>query len=311
MQTMRPEDDSLRKESVGRIDAAGAMKRECADVRNMLRKYLGGYVFWHQKIRIVRHLKSCAVCSSELQALRMESDTLGLLHDVNPPEGLARIGRAGASGLARLRKLLYRPLWMAAIVAVALLAWMNAAPRKGDQEIENLERSLPAASSSVPAAAPPPASQAAPAQPQPAPAAAPVPAVKAASPSARESSPAEPLEVTITPENEQAAMRRINEVMRGHASLRKLHLSDSVKEVSGKLAHDELLTFFGRISSSGKVSYSRRRLESFPADQLVPFVLVLKPGPVPAVRQPAPVEPKEYRPAAAEPAPASAQTVSP
>jgi predicted anti-sigma-YlaC factor YlaD len=38
------------------------MKKECIYTRKSLRKYLSGHVFALQKIRIERHLKSCAIC---------------------------------------------------------------------------------------------------------------------------------------------------------------------------------------------------------------------------------------------------------
>jgi hypothetical protein len=94
----------------------------------------------------------------------------------------------------------------------------------------------------------------------------------------------EPLMITISVDDEQTATRRINEVMRGHATLRSMRFSDTVKEISGSLTAKELLTFFNRIENAGKVNYSRTRLASFPAAAPVPFVMRLKTEQRPAER---------------------------
>ena len=46
--------------------------------------------------------------------------------------------------------------------------------------------------------------------------------------------------------------------MKGHARLRKLRFSDTVREVSGSLTAGELHTFFSRIEQAGRVSYSKK-----------------------------------------------------
>ena len=313
MQRMRTDDDALSRESAGRLGATDSMKRECAAVRKALRKYLLGHVFTLQKIRIQRHLKTCAVCSSEHQALRMEMNTILLLKEVNPSEGLIRHWQAVAAVAAKLKTLLYRPLWMAAIAGALVLVYVNVMDRRGDPEIESLEMSLPPPSESAPVAASSSTATVFSLPPQPASAVPPAPAPPSARKAVHEAPAAEPLLVTLTPENEQAALRRINEVMRGHAALRKLHFSDAVKEVSGSLSPGELLTFFSRVASAGKVSYSRRRFDTFPADQLIPFVMKLMPASGTAALPAAPAEPKVYRPAerTVQPAPVSAQTTSP
>jgi len=101
----------------------------------------------------------------------------------------------------------------------------------------------------------------------------------------------EPLAVSITPINETSAVRRINEVMRGHRQFRKQKFKDSEREISGKLTEEELLTFFERIKEVAKVRYNRKRLASFSDAQQVPFVLTLKAAPKTA-GTPAPARPQ-------------------
>ena len=311
MEPMRTEHDPLHKASSHKLDKASSVKRECAATRKALRKYLNGHLFKLQKMKVERHLKTCVVCSSEYQALKKEHETRRILKDITPPEGVVQHLKEGAFALAGLKKLFYRPLLLAAIVgAVALvLVTINLASRRGDPEIENLEKSLP------PAGAPTAAVASAPAATPVAPPAKPAPVQPASPLSAhrpvQEVPVGEPLVITITPENEKAAVRRINEVMRRHGSLWKLHFSDTVREISGSLPAKELLTFFNRIKSAGTVSYSRERFEAFPTAQPLPFVMKLMPAPRIADR-PAPTAPKGYKPAeATQPASAPTHTALP
>lgn len=292
------------------------MKKECAHTRKALRKYLHGHLFTPEQIRIERHLRACVVCYSEYQALKRVDETRRYLKDITPPEGVVQRVKAGVSGLAKLKKLLYRPLWVAAIIGAVALAYIYViAPRHRDLEIENLEKSLPAAAPSVSGSSQPTTTAtaaASPAQPAPvqqpiAPQPAPRPALTAAA--------VDPLSITITPDDEAAAIRRLNEVMRGHGSLRKLKFSDTVREISGSLTAKELLTFFNRIEPVGKVSYSRKRFESFPSTRPISFVLKLKsapPRPKAAALPASPAPAAEQKPAeaAAPPKPASAPTPS-
>ncbi len=307
MQKMRTDHDALHRESASRLDASDSMKQECASVRKLLRNYVRGYVFLHQKIRIRRHLSTCAVCSSEHQALKMEINARQQLNEVSPPEGLLHYVQAGTAGLANIKKLLYRPLWMAVIAGALVLLYVNIASRRGDPEIDNLEKSLPAAPVSTPAVASSSSGTlfSVPSQP--------VTAPPAASRPAHAAPASEPLVVAITPGNGQGGLRRINEILAGHGSLQNLRFSEAVQEVSGKLPHADLLMLFDRIASAGKVSYSRRRLDSFPADQPVPFVMKLKLATGSPLRPTMHGEPKVALPAepGAMPAPASAQTTSP
>jgi hypothetical protein len=312
MRSMRTEHDPHHKASSKKLDEASSQKKECAFVRRSLRKYLHGHLFMPQKIRIERHLASCVVCSSEYQSLRQERETRRLLKDVTPPQGLIQHVKEGVSALATLKKLLYRPLWMVAIVGIVVLAAVavNVASRRRDQEIENLEKSLPPASSPVaPASAPPAARATLPAQP----AAVPPPAAQTAAPQPAATAPVPPLVIIVRPANDDA-VRRINEVMRGYGSLRNLAFSGSVREISGSLPGKELPSFFSQIESTGKVAYSRKKSELIPGGQPVPFIMKLKPAPAAAAQQPAAPAAPKAAPAAettAQPASAPTQTTLP
>ncbi len=308
MDRMRTEHDQHHKTSSHKLDKASSMKKECVATRKLLRKYLHGHLFKLQKIKVERHLKSCVVCSSEYQALKREGETRQILKDITPPEGIVQQLKERASSLARLKKLLYRPLWLAAIVGIVVLVSINLASRRRDLEIENLEKSLPpAAPMAAVASAPTGTRGAVPVQPAPVlPAAAPSPAHRPVP----EAPSVEPVVVTITPENEQAAIRRLNEVMRGHGSLWKQQFSDTVHEISGSLTGKEMLTFCNRIESAGKVTYSRKKSEFVQSVNPVPFIVKLKPaskisGP------PAQAEPKVYKPAETTALPASTPTQTP
>lgn len=247
------------------------MKTECEQTRKSFRKYLQGHLFKPEQLKIDRHLKKCALCSSELQALKRVAETRKYIKDITPPEGMVQKVRAGVSGLSRLRKLVYRPLWVLAMAAAGAAVYLYVLPSLlHDRDFDSIEAPVPSAV----------------VQPAPTPPAAPQAVTQAARPepskppqSAPPSPAVNPLTVTITAENERAAMNRINSVMQGHALLRTMRFSDTVKEISGSLTAKELLTFFNRIESVGKVSYSSSRLESFPTAQPVPFVIRLKAAP--------------------------------
>jgi len=247
------------------------MKTECEQTRKSFRKYLQGHLFKPEQLKIDRHLKKCAHCSSELQTLKRVAETQKYIKDITPPEGMVQKVRAGVSGLSRLRKLVYRPLWILALAAAGAAVYLYVLPSLlHDRDFDSIE--APVTPAVVQPAPPPPAAPQAAAQ-----AARPEPSKPRQSPPP---SPAvNPLAVTITAENERAAMNRINSVMQGHALLRTMQFSDTVKEISGSLTAKELLTFFNRIESVGKVSYSSSRLESFPTAQPVPFVIRLKAAP--------------------------------
>ncbi len=246
------------------------MKTECEQARKSFRKYLQGHLFKPEQLKIDRHLKKCALCSSELQTLKRVAETQKYIKDITPPEGMVQKVKAGVSGLSRLRKLVYRPLWILAMAAAGAAVYLYVLPSLlHDRDFDGIEAPVTPAvvqPAPMPPAAPQAATQAARPEPSKPQQSAPPPAVN-------------PLTVTITAENERAAMNRINSVMQGHALLRTMQFSDTVKEISGSLTAKELLTFFNRIESVGKVGYSRSRLESFPTAQPVPFVIRLKAAP--------------------------------
>ncbi len=253
------------------------MKKECVYTKRALPEYLRGHVFRNKQKRIESHLQSCVICHSEFAALKRKEETLQLLKDIDSPEGVSHRIRGGFSVLARFKKLLYRPLWIAGIlVASAGIYYYTMMPRQIDLEIENIVASSPV--STLPVSSSP---------------------ILASDPSAEHkagalehrtmvssASPApgvEPLVILITPENESAAINQINEVMRGHAQLRMLKFSDTVREINGSLTGGELMTLFNRISPAAKVTFNRKRFESFPAAHQIPVVLKLNASSVRAV----------------------------
>jgi anti-sigma factor RsiW len=252
------------------------MKKECERTRRQFRRYLRGHVFATERKRIERHLAACPLCATEYQSLRRVDETTQFLKDITPPEGVVQKVKTGVSGLSALKTILYRPLWVVAIIAAAAILYLFVvAPYLREQEREWRELTASAVSPSTPAPAAPPAppSPAAAPKQQPEQAAAPAP------------KPADPLVITITVEDEQEAVGRINDVMRGHGVLRTKRFSETVKEISGDLTAKELLTFFSRIETAGRISYSRARLEGFPSTQPLPFVIRLKTAP-PRTAQP-------------------------
>ena len=277
----RIDQDGLHQSSGARLQQAREAKKECERTRKALPDYLTGHLFAFQARRIERHLKACPVCTSELHSLRFAADTKQLLKDITSSESMGARMEATLLFFGRLRLLLYRPLWilLALLIAGSLYVFVLV-PSLHDPELEVIERSLPGAVVSAPVPSLP--------FPSPAPAAAPAP-----SPAPIKKTPAsvpvpsvEPLAITITPDDE-SSMRRINDVMKGHAGLRKLRFTDTVREVSGSLTPAELQTLFGRIEQAGKVSYSRKRLSALSTAELIPFIMKLK-DPLPAATKPMP-----------------------
>lgn len=263
------------------------LKKDCDYTRKSLRKYLLGHLFTHEQKKIERHLKKCAFCSTDYQALRHSADTRKLLKDITPPEGVVQRVKAGVSVLSVLKRLLYRPFWIAGFLAAAAALYLYViAPLYHDRELESIEAAAP---------------QAAPADPVPAeaPAQNPQPASVRAAP-APQAPAREPLVVTITVEDEATAISRINAVMQGHAVLRNRRFSASDREITGSLTPKELLTLFNRIESAGRIRYQRSVLESSPAAESLPFVLRL--NTVPAPKAAAPGQSAVQKPAQASPA---------
>jgi hypothetical protein len=251
------------------------MKKECERTRKMLPRYLHGHVFRSTRKRIEQHLGACVVCRSELDTLRRMDETRRMLQDISSPEGVTHRVKESFFAIAKLKKIIYRPLWLMVIAFAAAGTYYYAMmPRQLDLEIESIVRSAPDQHPPVPAA----------------PAIEPkvetkmvssittsvhsTPALKPAAPAA-----VEPLTVSITPVNETSAIQRINEVMRGHGQLRKLKFGINDRVLSGTLTANELLTFFNRIEPVAKMNYNRKYFESFPSAQPIPFIMTLKSAP--------------------------------
>jgi hypothetical protein len=251
-----------------------SMKKECEQTRRALPDFLSGHVFRTSRTRIERHLQLCIVCRSEYEALRRTEETRKILRDINASEGVVERVKEGVSAIGKLKKIVYRPLWLAGIVVVAAAVYYYiVTPRQLDLELDRIVKTAPTLSAPTATAIPgiaggTTAPTAAAHAPEPRPVAAPA---------------MESLIVTIALENEQSAVPRLNEVMRGHGQLRKMKFSDTVREVSGSLTSGELLDLFSRIETVAKVSYNRKRFETLPASGPVPFVLKLK-----AAHKPAP-----------------------
>ncbi len=266
------------------------MKKECEDTRSLLPRYLRGHLFKPQQKRIERHLASCAICRSEFDALRQIGETRRILKDITPPETVAGRMKERVTALHALKKLFYRPLWLIMIAAVIAASYLYVIdPFLHDPDIEKLDAGIPpsppAKAESAPQTLPTPSTTVPPAPQQKI-----EPAPAAASPKT------DPLVVTITLEkqNEKASIRTINEAMKEHALLKTMRFSNKVREISGSLTSDELLTFFNRIQSAGKITYRRSRLASA-GSELLPFVMKLKS--LPATTQ-APADRPATKPAA-------------
>jgi len=238
------------------------MKKECEVTRSLLPRYLRGHLFKPQQKRIERHLASCAVCRSEFDALRQIGETRRILKDITPPETVAGRMKEQVSALHALKKLFYRPLWLIMIAAVIAASYLYVIdPLLHDPDIEKLDAGIPPSPAATVPSAPHQRIEPAPA---------------AAAPKT------DPLVVTITLEkqNEMASIRTLNEAMKEHPLLKNMRFSDKVREISGSMTSDELLTFFNRIQSTGKIAYRRSRLASA-GSELLPFVMKLKSLPAP------------------------------
>jgi hypothetical protein len=190
------------------------LKKECERTRKALPDYLRGYVFRITRNRIDRHLQSCVVCKSEFEALRRMEETRQILKYIDSPEGIAHRVKEGVSELAKLKKILYRPLWFAGIALVAAGVFYYAMqPRQLDLEIDSIVKTAPATTTSVPAAEPKIATNVV---------TEPMASVQRPVPQSVSTRAAAPLAVSIIPTNETSAVQRINEVMNGYGELRKM-----------------------------------------------------------------------------------------
>jgi hypothetical protein len=273
------------------------MKKECDYTRRMLPRYLKGHLFLPQQKRVERHLAACAVCRSQFDALRRIDETQEFLYYLSPEEGIAGRVKAGASRLSGVRKLFFRPLWLAAVVIAAVVLQVYVIrPLLHDPDLEKLDAGPVVPQAEHVKAEPVTVPTSTPAAPEPKPKVEAAPA-------------ADPLVVTITlvKENEKAGIRMINDAMKEHALLKSMRFSDKVREISGSLTPDELTTFFSRIQGAGKITYKRSRLAAA-RGELLPFVMKLQAVSAPpkaAAEQPVekPVEKPAPKPAekAAEP----------
>lgn len=256
------------------------MHTECAYTRKLLPRFLTGHLFALQRKRIERHLAACRICSSEHDALRRIHETRAILRDI---DGSAGAGAAMRRWTGTVTRLLYRPVWLAFILAsIFALSVYVVRPMLHDPDLERLDASAP-----LPAAAAPPVAV-------PVPVAVPTPTAAPAVPAAAAPAvpAAESLVVTITVdrENERAGIRQINEAMKEHPLLRTMRFSDTVREISGSLTAHELYTFFNRISTSGKIAYRQSRLAKAETGELIPFVLRLRTAAAPPAPAGSPVD---------------------
>jgi hypothetical protein len=288
--------DPEHGKSKQRIDEVGLLKKECERTRKALPDFLRGHVFRITRYRINRHLKRCAVCRSELDALRHVEETNLLLKDVDLPGGIGHFVKECVLSLAKLKILLYRPLWLAGIgLVIAGIYYYAIQPRQFDIELENIVGTASVRTAPTPSLALKTKTNVVKKAKRKAKTKSKKKAKTKAKTKAKVKSKAKdvqkrapqpvsapavkPLAVSITPNNEISAIRRINRVMGEHARLRNMKFSDTNRTFSGKLTSPELLTFFDRIREVSKVRYSRKRFKSFPVAQQIPFVLTLKAAP--------------------------------
>jgi anti-sigma factor RsiW len=129
------------------------MKKECEETRKALPKYLRGLVFRAARGRIERHLGQCVICRSEFETLRRSEETLQILRDINASGGVVGRVKDGVTALGKIKKLFYRPLWIAGIaLAAAAAVYYLMTPRQLEIEIDRIVQSTP--SVSAPAAPP-------------------------------------------------------------------------------------------------------------------------------------------------------------
>jgi hypothetical protein len=141
------------------------MKKECEEIKKVLPKYLRGHVFRIKRGRIERHLDQCVICRSEFEALKQTEETLHILRDINASGGVVGRVKDGMFALGKIKKLLYRPLWIAGIALVAAAAiYYLVTPRQLALEIDSIVKTEPTTSASAvpPDAAKAPASISAP-----------------------------------------------------------------------------------------------------------------------------------------------------
>jgi len=123
------------------------MKKECEETKKALPKYLRGHVFMAERGRIEKHLGQCVICRSEFEALRRSEETRQILRDINTCGGVVGRVRDGVSALGKIKKLFYRPLWIAGILlAAAAAVYYFMTPRQLEIEIDRIVQSAPTVS---------------------------------------------------------------------------------------------------------------------------------------------------------------------
>ncbi len=267
------------------------MKKECERTRRSFPRYLRGHVFRIERVRIERHLAECVICRSEFEGLKRADETRRILKDIDISENIIDRVKDGVVSLSRLKKVLYRPLWLATILLAAVgIYHYIVTPRQLDLEIERIVRTEPATTPSLP-----------PAGVKTAMSISIRPADNARALEAPSAPVAAPLVVTIIPDNENVALRQINEIMSIYEQLREQEFSETVRVVSGSLTVKELEIFFERIESVARVNFNHKQIESISSTQSIPFTLRLLSAP----------QNVESHPLSATPAPVPVQTQTP
>jgi hypothetical protein len=245
------------------------MKKDCERTRRAFPRYLHGHVFRIERIRIERHLAGCVICRSEFEGLRRADETRRILKDIDLSESIGKRVKDGVVSLSRLQKVFYRPLWLAAIaLAAAGVYYYIVTPRQLDLEIEKIVKTEPATTASI-----------SPASVKTATSISTKPVINAQVIEAPSAPVTAPLVVNIIPDNENLAVRQINEVLNRQGQLREKKFSETARVVSGSLTAGELEIFIDKIEPVARVNFNRKRLESTSSTQPIPFTLKLLAAP--------------------------------
>ncbi len=245
------------------------MKKDCERTRRVFPRYLRGHVFRLERIRIERHLAGCVICRSEFEGLRRADETRRILKDIDICKGLAQRAKEGVVSLSRMKKVFYRPLWLAAIALASVgVYYYIVTPRQLDLEIDKIVKTEPTTTPAI-----------SPAEVKTDTGMSIKPAVNRQVTQAPSAPVAAPLVVKIIPDNENAAVRQINEVLTGQGQLREKKFSETVRIVSSSLTAGELEIFIDKIEPVARVSFNRKRLETTPSTQSIPFTLKLLAAP--------------------------------
>jgi predicted anti-sigma-YlaC factor YlaD len=232
-----------------------------------LPKYLRGHIFAINRARIERHLSQCVLCRSEYEGLRKAEETRRILEHINAPEGMIERIRAGVLTLGKLKKVIYRPLWIIGILLiVGAVYYYEVTPRQLDLEIERIVKTDPSSTMAGDNRILSAMSATAHAHPTM------TPNQVATLPVTTQA----PLVVIITSNNDTSAVGNINDILHGYGKMQNVKFSKTTKEISASLTARELGVLFKRIESIAKVNYSRQQFNKFQPTAQVPFVLRLK-----------------------------------